>query len=151
MTLIEQLQQSPKWAEFEKWYEDWRDSHKKNFHTFNIEVFENYCFDIQKGVFEKFINTDSYFTTGISNYYLSPANQPCKTFDSFEELVIHYFKLPSIYWEWYWGTDLKDLTKHSEKLKFTDFDEMKDFSAMHSYSCKDLKPNYWSSYDVIEI
>lgn len=154
LTLLEQLNKSPKWAEFEKWYEDWRDSHAKNFHTFNIEVFKNYCFDIQKGVFEKFIQSSGYWvaTHDYSNQVsLIKDSKKYSEFDgTFEELLIYYFNLPS-YWEWYWGTDLNDLTKHSEKIKFTDFNEMKDFSAMHSYSCKHLKPNYWSSYDVIEI
>lgn len=151
LTLLEQLNKSPKWAEFEKWYKeqnyeiplDDNDLHQLGF----IEL----PFEFQVGVFEKFINTNAYFTTGIDTYYLYAKNQPCKAFDNFKDLLIHYFNLPLVYWEWYWGTDLNDLSKHSEKIKFTDFNQMQNFSAKHSYSCKHLKPNYWSVYDVIEI
>ena len=74
-----------------------------------------------------------------------------KYFETFEELLLYYFNEVQVYWEWYWGTDLNDLNEHSEKIKFTDFDKMKDFSAKHAYSCKHLKPNYWACYDVVQI
>lgn len=54
------------------------------------------------------------------------------------------------HWLWYWGWDTSDKTKHSEKLKFTNFNEMKTFSSRHSYSCQHFKPNYWSTYEFIE-
>jgi hypothetical protein len=150
LTLLEQLNKSPKWAEFEKWYKEQHyelplyDNHPSLFGFIELE------FEFQRGVFEKFIRVNATYTTSVEKHYLYP-NGPSKSFDSFEELVIYYFNLPTAYWEWYWGTDQNDLTKHSEKIKFTDFDRMKNFSAKHSYSCEHLKPNYWSSYDVIEI
>ena len=60
MNLIQQLQQTSKWKEFDAWYEIWRQSHSKNYHTFNLSVFKEYCIDIQKGVFEKFIESRGY-------------------------------------------------------------------------------------------
>ena len=55
MNKIDQLKDTNKWKAFEIWYEQWRKLYSKNFHTFNISVFENYCFDIQRGVFEKYL------------------------------------------------------------------------------------------------
>jgi len=154
LTLLEQLNKSPKWAEFEKWYKE---------QSYEIPLYDNdlYQFgfielpsEFQQGVFEKFIQSRECWIAkhDCSNQVsLIKDSKKYSEFDgTFEELLIYYFNLPS-YWEWYWGTDLNDLTKHSEKIKFTDFNEMKNFSAKHSYSCEHLKPNYWSSYDVIEI
>lgn len=57
MNIISILKKTDKWIEFEIWYEEWRKSHSKNFHTFNIAVFEQYCFDIQTGVFQKYLES----------------------------------------------------------------------------------------------
>jgi len=65
----------------------------------------------------------------------------------FEDLGVEF---EVSHWLWYWGWNQNDLTKHSNKIKFYDFDEMKEFSAKHSYSCQHLKPNYWSNYEYID-
>lgn len=97
MNLIEQLQTTLKWGEFEQWYEGWRESNKKNYHTFNIEVFKQYCLDIQKGVFEKFIESregvfeqteDAYCNKTFSIWTIQRGYTKNK---SFEELLIWYF------------------------------------------------------------
>jgi len=96
MNLIQQLQQTPKWEEFEEWYEKWRDSHKKNYHTFNIEVFKQYAPEIQKGVFEKFLtDNQSYIEVDLIKlvplYNLWSIEDGYQEFDSFEELLLWYF------------------------------------------------------------
>lgn len=64
------------------------------------------------------------------------------------EQVVKEFE--EVYWLWYWGWDQNDLTQHSVKIKFTDFNEMKTFSSRHSFVCQHLKPNYWSKYEYID-
>lgn len=59
-------------------------------------------------------------------------------------------KKPAPYWLWYWGHDQNDVTRHSPKIKFTDFDKMKTFSAKHGAEHSWMKPNYWSNYEKIE-
>lgn len=112
MNLIQQLQQTPKWKEFEEWY-------KKQDYTIlfgNINLHIGYRiglielpFEFQKGVFEKFIESQGYHlcTERRKNrngvvivpvlYRISePAdawtqclvNDNC---DSFEQLLMKYF------------------------------------------------------------
>lgn len=50
------------------------------------------------------------------------------------------------YWLWYWGVIQSDLTIHSPKKKFTDFDKMKEYSAKHSLKYKWIGNDYWSNY-----
>lgn len=53
------------------------------------------------------------------------------------------------YWLWYWGFSQDDLTIHSPKKKFFDFDKMKDYSANHSAKHQWIS-GYWSDYDQSE-
>lgn len=52
------------------------------------------------------------------------------------------------YWLWYWGQT--DVSRHSPKKKFTDFNKMKGYSARHSAKHKWIGRSYWSQYDKIE-
>lgn len=53
-------------------------------------------------------------------------------------------------WYWYWGFNQDELQIHSPKLKFTDFDKMKEHSATHSSDYKWIGSGYWSSYDTVD-
>lgn len=70
---------------------------------------------------------------------------PEQVVKEFEDLGVEFEETS---WLWYWGWDQNDLTKHSVKLSFTDFDEMKEFSSKHSFVSQHLKPNYWSNYEL---
>lgn len=97
MNLIQQLQQTPKWKEFEEWY-------NKNTRAWvwaipiNIYGFEDIPVEFQKGVFEKFIEQKfeihfdgSYtlFHKHIWEYVID--NEKLLRCNSFEELLIWYF------------------------------------------------------------
>lgn len=49
-------------------------------------------------------------------------------------------------WLWYWGV----YGLYSPKIEFTDFDEMKIFSAKHSAEHSWLGSAYWSNYETKE-
>lgn len=97
MNLIQQIQETPKWKEFEEWYNiqgyfvplDGIYQLHKTFIEFPIEF--------QKGVFEKFIEQNSnYFLTLITSelgvHSITVENLADKyLFYSFEELLIWYF------------------------------------------------------------
>ena len=99
MNLIQQLQTTPKWKEFEEWYS------KQKFYLplYDFGTFDNgfvkYEFEFQKGVFEKFIakdgldiTVDGYLgdeTYGISGS--SPTFADWKWFDNFKQLLLWYF------------------------------------------------------------
>lgn len=118
LNLIQQLQQSPKWKEFEEWYNKWinteeiqnyvigqfvdfaeiSDQNKTKLgysDTYNV----NFCFlplEFQKGVFEKFISKDATDITvdgylGKETYSIGATFAQWKWFNSFEELLIWYF------------------------------------------------------------
>lgn len=53
-------------------------------------------------------------------------------------------------WYWYWGINQNDLTKHSPKLKFRNFNRMKEYSSIHSHKHKWIGEGYWSNYEKIE-
>lgn len=119
MNLIQQLQQSPKWKEFEDWYNQYLvdiDSHIVGnlVHLEDIEkdnqedVYSgcsygvNFCFlpfEFQKGVFEKFIESKGFI---IEQWYKTSAKQMYMCLfiythvesifeGTFEELLIWYF------------------------------------------------------------
>lgn len=119
MNLIQQLQQTPKWKEFEKWYNNYIKEvdeyeigqlvYLAEITSKNINDVEycntygvNFCFlppEFQKGVFEKFIESKGLI---IEQWYKSSHNKnwvsvfPNVTSDSifegtFEELLIWYF------------------------------------------------------------
>jgi hypothetical protein len=54
------------------------------------------------------------------------------------------------YWLWYWGVNQNDVSVHSPKKKFTDFDKMKTYSAKHSCKHKWIGKGYWSNYEKLE-
>lgn len=54
-------------------------------------------------------------------------------------------------WYWYWGFDQSNIQIHSEKLVFTEFNKMKEYSTQHSYEHKWIGNGYWSNYDKVEI
>lgn len=97
MNLMKELQETSKWKEFETWYEMWRNDHKKNYHTFNIEVFKEYCIDVQKSIFEKFIESQGYEIHYMGDYDLYYKNQYILIdnllphWETFEQLLIWYF------------------------------------------------------------
>lgn len=99
MNLVEQLKQTPKWKLFEDWY-------KKSIYAYGDIPFENwYCggkpksgfvdlsFDLQKGVFEKFIEScgQDYWQGLTGTHYLTYPKVACEEFNSFEKLLIWYF------------------------------------------------------------
>lgn len=116
MNFIEQLQQSPKWKEFEEWYNEYinkvneeyevgyiccfgeieEDNKTNSWLGFPYEV--NFCFiplEFQKGVFEKFIESrDGTIETHYNNddyVYWIWTEEGYSDFSSFEELLIWYF------------------------------------------------------------
>ena len=102
-TLIEQLNKSPKWTQFEKWYKEQYyeiplyDNHPSLFGFIELE------FDFQKSIFEKFIQSCGYWvaTHDYSDQVsLIKDNEKYSEFDgTFEELLIYYFNLPSAYYD----------------------------------------------------
>jgi len=100
MNLIQKLQTTPKWKEFEEWY------NKQGYYIPIKGYFdENYFagfdddlgFEFQKGVFEKFISKDSTNIT-VDGYIVNETYgipgatfAQWKWFESFEELLIWYF------------------------------------------------------------
>lgn len=91
MNLIQQLQATPKWKEFEEWYD------KQIYHLPLLGLgeggeelgFSDLSFPFNKGVFEKFIesqdvilNINDGYITGKDVYHVA---------NSFEELLIWYF------------------------------------------------------------
>lgn len=99
--LIQQLQTSPKWKDFEDWYDN--QGYYLPLHDFGIweKGFVNFEFGFQKGAFEQFIESQGYC---IEQYQKSPSNnlmwttlfkQEPNTFGlfsgTFEELLIWYF------------------------------------------------------------
>lgn len=104
MNLIQQIQTTPKWKEFEEWYDNFNGT--KNAHDeqvywedLSIRKFKVLQFPFQKGVFEKFIESqEGKFeqtwvgqTLGNHTYriYDSVGNY-CSTY-SFEEALLWYF------------------------------------------------------------
>lgn len=98
MNLIQQLQQSPKWGEFEEWYEQ---------KQYNLPLvggdyygrwyigLDELSFEFQKGVFEKFIESQGgrFELTDDDNYiyWIWLEEKGYEEFKSFEELLIWYF------------------------------------------------------------
>ena len=115
MNLIQQLQQSPKWKEFEEWYNNYIeevDEYEIGQLVYLAEITSenindvgycntygvNFCFlppEFQKGVFEKFIaqnyqvHYDGSYNLYNGNYVLVNGKLP--HWNSFEELLIWYF------------------------------------------------------------
>ncbi len=96
MNLIQQLQTTPKWKEFEEWF--FKQNYSVGFEYANDEsMFTELEFDLQKGVFEKFIEQNSnYFLTLITSelgvHSITVENLVDKyLFYSYEELLIWYF------------------------------------------------------------
>lgn len=107
LNLIQQLQQTPKWKEFEEWYytqmvdnnyispiDVWLSSENSDT-SFQIGAF-NLPFDFLKGVFEKFICKDATNITvdgylGKETYSSILNKSEWKWFNSFEEFLIWYF------------------------------------------------------------
>ena len=102
MNLIQQLQASPKWKEFEEWYKQ-QPEFISPYHISEIELdcgnldaFKNFPFMLQKGVFEKFIfenNTDITVDGYLGNetYGIGSTFADWKWFENFEQLLIWYF------------------------------------------------------------
>ncbi len=100
MNLIQQLQATPKWKEFEEWYKDRYMYGKGTDHVNNV-LFEHKIkhqhFDEWKGVFEKFIESQGYkiithVEKGTSYYSLYRKGEVLSYgSDSFEKLLIWYF------------------------------------------------------------
>lgn len=120
MNLIQQLQQTPKWKEFEAWYESTSLHYYIQLYTMHslggdpVDGFVDLSFSFQKGVFEKFIKNQGYHLCTerrkngkglvlVPILYVIPQkgdswtqcliNDNC---DTFEELLIWYFNLVQI-------------------------------------------------------
>lgn len=95
MNLIEQLQTTPKWDEFRTWF--FKQKYEVGFEHANDEsMFTELNFDLQKGVFEKFIsenNTDITIDGYLGNetYGIGSTFADWKWFENFEQLLIWYF------------------------------------------------------------
>lgn len=96
MNLVLQLQQTPKWKEFEDWYEQ----QQHNIPLISGDYFGRWYIgldelgiEFQKGVFEKFIESQgqSYWHGDSGTHYLTYPKTACEEFNSFEELLIWHF------------------------------------------------------------
>jgi predicted 2-oxoglutarate/Fe(II)-dependent dioxygenase YbiX len=101
MNLIQQLQATPKWKEFEKWYSTYYGVHK----AVNINLYQSsdylgftqLPFEFQKGMFEKFIKNNGFEIHFDGSYNLYKSNKYIIVNDrlpnwiSFEQLLIWYF------------------------------------------------------------
>lgn len=103
LNLTKQLQQTPKWKEFEEWYL------KQSFILPFIEIQPRYDddpyilgfwsleFEFQKGVFEKFIESNEHVfeqtsgRVGFVTYSIWQLETGYRKSNSFEELLIWYF------------------------------------------------------------
>lgn len=91
LTMIEQLNKSPKWTQFEKWYKE--QSYVLPLYDSTLFGFRELPFEFQRGVFEKFIEDNSHIQrhTDATEWYLWTEKTGSKYFESFEELLIYYF------------------------------------------------------------
>lgn len=94
MNLIQQLQQTPKWKEFEEWYNNY---YLTNKHVPSLNTLEQVPYEMYKGVFEKFIESqegvfeqteDAYCNKTFSIWTIQQGYTKNK---SFEQLLIWYF------------------------------------------------------------
>lgn len=99
MNLIQQLQATPKWKEFEEWYnkQDYF-MPMEGFREIDYIIgFDDLDFEFQKGVFEKFIESQGFEIHFDGNYHLYCnqsyilVNNKLPNWNSFEELLIWYF------------------------------------------------------------
>lgn len=98
--LIQQLQQTPKWKEFEQWYskQDYSIPMEGYLERDYIVGFDDLDFEFTKGVFEKFIEQwfEIHFDSSYTLYhkhvweYVIDNNKLLRC-SSFEELLIWYF------------------------------------------------------------
>lgn len=96
--LIKQLEKSPKWADFDKWY-------NKKYPFINIGgdvvIFGNFCYSFpytfQKGVFEEFLKEQGYYISQSNNYNFEIKGLhdiiPLCCDNSFEKLLVWFFNL----------------------------------------------------------
>lgn len=73
LNLIEQLQATPKWKKFEDWYEDQQYDIPFN-STWKDTTFIETHFHFQKGVFEKFVESQGFI---IEQWYNSSTKKMC--------------------------------------------------------------------------
>lgn len=90
MDLIKQLQKTPKWKEFEEWYNSF---YIQNEHVPSLVTLVQVPPEMYKGVFEKFIDSQgqSYWYGNSGTHYLTYPMIASEEFNSFEELLIWYF------------------------------------------------------------
>lgn len=91
MNLIEQIQQTPKWGKFTEWYEK-----NKHLNIPPLPIFLSYEVMLQKGVFEKFIESqhgilEQDHTGNGYCYSIWDSQEGYDEFKSFEQLLIWYF------------------------------------------------------------
>lgn len=96
MNLIQQLQATPKWKEFEEWYEQ----KQYNLPLISEDYYGRWyiglnelSFEFQKGVFEDFIESQgqSHWLGTYSTHYLIYPKVAYEESNSFEEFLIWYF------------------------------------------------------------
>lgn len=99
LNLIQQLQQTPKWKEFSRWFVEknypcttLKDDHVTGCHEWFVQLHP----DFQKGVFEKFISKDNLNITidgylGNETYGIGSSFTEWNWFENFEQLLIWYF------------------------------------------------------------
>ena len=102
MSLIEQLKQTPKWIEFEKW---WCDNYFLKVLVYNhinisFECFCSFPFEFQEGVFKEYLKSNKHIITNhieedeelFDIYSLKYGDSlTYDLFNTFEELILWYF------------------------------------------------------------
>jgi hypothetical protein len=103
MNLIEQLKQTPKWKEFEQW---WNNTYCKTLRYLFLQntkeenckmCFKVWCdfpFEMQEGVFKKYIEQDSVIAKYRTHYNISVLKEESliqEDFETFEKLILWYF------------------------------------------------------------
>lgn len=103
MKLTEQLKQTSKWNEFEKWFDE---TYTKNYMLRTCSSFqypgtyldfEYWCdfpFEFQEGVFKKYLEQDSVIAKYRTHWNISVLKEDYliqDDFDTFEEIILWYF------------------------------------------------------------
>lgn len=93
LTLLEQLNKSPKWPEFVNWYKEQSYQVPLDDNDLYQLGFIELPFEFQRGVFEKFIEDNSHIQrhTDATEWYLWTEKTGNKYFETFEQLLIYYF------------------------------------------------------------
>jgi hypothetical protein len=105
--LIEQLKQTPKWGEFEKWWNhNYEEPYGKSLDVIEVYLYVNHypttisvgfyawCdfpFEFQSGVLLKFVEERCKFITYEHGFIWININESSERFNTIEELILWYF------------------------------------------------------------